>query len=293
MRTCDECGEQIEGMPYECNGCGGAHCSRHQLPENHECPGLDQWNDPRGVFAGGPEAGGTGDGGDSLTARLGIDGITGYFRGNVTYLFLGLMWITFALQLASGFFLTEAQRRALFVVSSQHPEFVWTWFTSIFAHGGFFHIATNSIVIFFFGPTVEDLIGSRSFAGLFLVSGALAGLAQVFATALSGPLIGAALGASGAGLAIMGFLAVIAPNMTVRINFILPVPMWALAGFYAALSVFSTAVGGPGAGGIGHIAHLVGMAIGVTYALYVQDRVGPVETLGFGGGPGGRRRGPF
>lgn len=37
---CAVCGEPLT-MPFKCNECGRAHCSEHQLPENHHCPALN------------------------------------------------------------------------------------------------------------------------------------------------------------------------------------------------------------------------------------------------------------
>jgi membrane associated rhomboid family serine protease len=203
MSRCDECGKQ-ENMPYHCRHCGGTFCSDHRLPENHSCPGLESWNDPGGVFDSGFDdtvdtGGTTGGSADSVSGRLGIDtgpgSVLGYFRGNMTYVFLGLMWITFLAQMilfAAG----QGQlQRTLFVLTPQHPEYVWAWFTSIFAHGGFGHIAVNSIVVFFFGRIVEDYIGSRDFAALFLASGAIAGLGQIALQIQQG--LGAIPGAAG------------------------------------------------------------------------------------------------
>ncbi len=52
MSECDACGKQ-ENMPYQCGHCGGTYCAEHRLPEAHDCPGLDNWSDPGGVFDSG------------------------------------------------------------------------------------------------------------------------------------------------------------------------------------------------------------------------------------------------
>jgi membrane associated rhomboid family serine protease len=188
----------------------------------------------------------------------------------------------------------------LFSLSSEHPEYVWTWVTSIFAHNpfGFFHIVGNSIVIFFFGPLVERYVGSRNFAILFLVSGALAGLGQI-GIALAEGSTTLVLGASGAALAIMGVLTVLNPGLKVYLYFIFPVPIWLLTAGYAVFSVFFLATGGGGP--IAHAAHLVGLVIGLAYGEYVKRTrnvraTNQVQIGGGGpGGPGGpgRGRGPF
>ncbi|PSQ01106.1 rhomboid family intramembrane serine protease [Halobacteriales archaeon QS_4_69_31] len=318
MSRCDECGKQ-ENMPYQCRHCGGTFCAEHRLPENHGCPGLNNWEDPGGVFDSGFDDSVADESGSSggLTDRLGRPGgPLGYFRGNVTFVFLGAMWVTFLLQFVVGFVLDPFGNiaatwrfnplyRAIFVLSPTHPEYVWTWFTSVFAHGGFFHIAINSIVIYFFGRLVEDYVGSRNFALLFLGSGAAAGLGQVLVQIVQNGGIPASapgvLGASGAGLAIMGVLTVLNPNLRVYLYFILPVPLWLLTVGYTGWTVFRIFSGGIGAGGTAQAAHLLGLAIGLLYGQHVKGRRRIPDQLQFGaggrgpggpGGPGGGR-GPF
>ena len=36
MATCDACGETT-GLSHTCDYCGGQFCSRHRVPENHDC----------------------------------------------------------------------------------------------------------------------------------------------------------------------------------------------------------------------------------------------------------------
>jgi len=308
MATCDVCGKQTN-MPYQCRHCGGTFCADHRLPENHDCPGLDDWGDPDGVFDSGfdasVDASSTGAGG--LADRLGIDAgpgsFFGYFRGNMTYAFLGAMWLTFIIQNIVLLVWGSEAFRTLFVLTPQHPEYVWTWITSIFAHGGFGHIAVNSIVIFFFGRLVEDYIGSRDFSALFIASGAIAGLGQVALQIYEGfgaySLAGGVLGASGAGLAIMGVLTVLNPNLRVYLYFLIPVPIWILTAGFALLSavgIFGPSLTG---GNVANLAHLLGLLIGLVYGQRVKNRVRTPNQLRFGGGgpggPGGpgRRRGPF
>lgn len=313
MSTCDVCGKQTN-MPYHCRHCGGTFCAEHRLPENHDCPGLDDWGDPGGVFDSGFDdsvQSANNASKTNLLGRLGIDtgpgGTLGYFRGNMTYVFLAAMWLTFLAQYLVGFLLTgtfnpivhsfDSIWRSVFILQAEHPEYVWTWFTSIFSHGGFGHIAVNSIVIYFFGRLVEDYVGSRDFTLLFLASGVLAGLGQIAIMLFQGNPSGV-LGASGAALAIMGVLTVLNPNLRVYLYFILPVPIWLLTIGLVAINVLG--MFGTGGGGVANAAHLVGLAIGLAYGQHVRSQIRLPSQLQLGGGRGpggpggpGRRRGPF
>lgn len=302
MARCDRCGEE-EPMPYRCRLCGGTYCGEHRLPENHSCPGLDEWNDPGGVFDSGFDDSIDDNRGrarsESWIPNVSSQGTWSYLRGNMTYAFLALMWITFFAQVAIvpalGYPPGSDLWNAIFVLSPQHPEYVWTWVTSIFAHNGIFHIAVNSIVIYFFGRLTERYIGSRRFTGLFLVSGMLAGLGQIMVQLVQvGAVEGGVVGASGAGLAIMGVLTVLNPGLRVYLYFIIPMPLWLLTIGYAAFTVFNIYQGGAGAGGVAQVAHLIGLAVGLVFGQYVKDEVRAPNQLRFGGrrgGPGGG--GPF
>src|SRR5690349_5212330 len=46
----------------------------------------------------------------------------------------------------------------------------WTVLTYALLHRDFLHIILNMLVLFMFGPPVEDRIGSRAFIGLYVVS---------------------------------------------------------------------------------------------------------------------------
>ena len=302
MAKCDACGKN-ENMPYNCRRCSGTYCADHRLPESHDCPGLNEWNDPDGVFDSGFDESVNDRGGSSgIAERIGVSagpgGPLGYFRGNMTFVFLGAMWITFAMQLVVQA-VAPAFAGPIFVLQSDGIFRVWTWFTSIFAHGGPGHIFVNSIVLYFFGPVVERRIGSKKFAALFLISGAIAGLAQVGAYALMYPAAPGTgvIGASGAVMAVMGVLTVLNPNLTIYLYFILPMPLWVATGLFVGYSVFVSAAGGIGAGGVAQLAHLAGVGIGLAYgAKLKRDGERAPKQLQFGGGgpggPGGGMGGP-
>jgi membrane associated rhomboid family serine protease len=306
MAKCDVCGKQID-LPYNCGRCGGTYCGQHRLPENHSCAGLNQWNDPDGVFDSGfddsvNQQGESSSLIDRLTPSTGPGSVFGYFRGNVTYLFLAIMFIVYVLEFVILFaseagLLWETAFRDIFVLTSQNPAYVWTWVTSVFSHSPntFFHIFGNGIVLFFFGPVVEQRIGSKRFAALFLASGILAGLGQIGISLLIGTGSLGVLGASGAALAILGVLTILNPNLKVYLYFILPVPIYLLTFGYAALSVLGVVAQGGVLGNVAHGAHLVGLLLGLAYGARVKNEVGAPGEIQFGRGGGGpgRGRGPF
>lgn len=290
MAKCELCGAE-ENMPYNCGYCNGTFCAEHRLPENHDCPGLTGWNDPDGVFDSGFDDSVHHEGGRSrgiLDSLSGPGGPFAYFRGNLSYTFLALMWVTFLLQFVAQI-ISPGLHQTLFVLSSEHPAYIWTWITSIFAHGGFGHIVVNSIVLYFFGPIVEQRVGPKVFLALFLIAGMAAGLAQIGAAIALGD-ISRVVGASGAIMAVMGVLTVLNPHLRVYLYFVLPVPLWVLTLGFAAYSVFIALGGGIGAGGVAHLAHLTGLVIGLGYGEKLKregERLPAQLRFGRGGGGGG------
>ena len=291
MAKCDECGK-YENLPYQCRRCGQTFCAEHRLPENHDCPGLNDWNDPQGVF-------GSGGGAETATSRRTgtTSGLTrvwrSYFRGNLTYVFLALMWLTFVAQLAVRTLVSPEAMRDLFVLQPDQLAYVWTWVTSVFAHGGPYHIATNSIVLYFFGPPVERRLGSKRYAALFLGAGVVAGLAQILVSLALGETILGVVGASGALMAVMGVLTVLNPGLRVYLYFFIPMPLWLLTVGFAVFSVLWGFGQIGGGGGVAHWAHLSGLVIGLAYGELIKGETRAPENLRFGSGGGGRGRGPF
>jgi membrane associated rhomboid family serine protease len=68
----------------------------------------------------------------------------------------------------------------------------WTIITYMFLHAGLMHLAFNMLALFFFGPRVEERLGSRNFLTLYLVAGITGALAALITTPGA-----AVLGASG------------------------------------------------------------------------------------------------
>jgi len=98
----------------------------------------------------------------------------------------------------------------------------WTIITSMFVHGGFWHLFGNMITLFFFGRAVYQLVGQNRFLLVYFIGGIVGNLLYV----LLGEPLSIAIGASGAVYTIAGALVVMMPRLQVRLYFIIPMPLW-------------------------------------------------------------------
>jgi membrane associated rhomboid family serine protease len=145
---------------------------------------------------------------------------------------------------------------------------VWRLVTSVFLHGGLFHIIFNMWVLWFAGQRLEAEYGAFEFVLMYLAGGIFANVFRlaVQSVGLAAPSV--AFGASGA---IMGLLVLYAfrwPHQKVLFFFVIPMPMWLLAVVYVGLSVIGavqTEVVKGAAQPIGHLAHLGGAFFGLLY----------------------------
>lgn len=152
---------------------------------------------------------------------------------------------------------------------------LWTFITSMFLHGGFFHLFANILSLFFIGSLTEKILGKKRFIWLYMISGIFASLLFVLLAFLSQmffqtPLDVSAVGASGAIFALIGFLMLITPNLPVYIMFI-PIPIkmkYAAPGILIALWLISIAGNVP----IGNTAHLGGLLAGLVYGIYIKKK---------------------
>jgi membrane associated rhomboid family serine protease len=127
----------------------------------------------------------------------------------------------------------------------------WTIITYMFLHGGLMHLAFNMMGLFFFGPRIEERLGSRSFLTRYLISGITGALLSLITSPSA-----AVLGASGAVFGVMLAFAWFWPDMPIHIWGVIPVPARMLVIITTVLSLWS------GLGGVrsnvAHFAHLGG-----------------------------------
>ena len=162
--------------------------------------------------------------------------------------------------------------------------FAWpTIFTSMFLHGGLWHLAGNMWSFWIFGDNVEDRLGHGRYVGFYLLCGVIAAVAHALSE--PGSLV-PTIGASGAIAGIMGAYFVLYPRSRVLTLIFLifyidvvEIPAVVFLGFWFLMQLVS-GVGaladatGQAAGGIAFWAHVAGFVAG---AALVKLFAKPVE----------------
>lgn len=141
--------------------------------------------------------------------------------------------------------------------------------TSMFMHGGWFHLIGNLWFLWVFGDNVEDSMGSVRFLIFYLLCGLAAAAAQV-ATDLQSAI--PMVGASGAIGGVMGAYALLFPRVRVQTLIVLgfyittiAIPAVYMLGYWFVLQLLGglPALAGPSQGGVAFWAHIGGFAAGV------------------------------
>jgi len=146
---------------------------------------------------------------------------------------------------------------------------LWTFLTSMFMHGGFFHLFANMLSLIFIGSLVERILGAKRYLWFYLLSGLFASFLYVFFELLFPSGLGA-VGASGALFGLVGLLVLLTPNLPVYLMFI-PIPIkmkYAGPGILIILWFISRAGDVP----IGNTAHLGGLLCGLVYGIYLKNK---------------------
>lgn len=155
---------------------------------------------------------------------------------------------------------------------------LWTVFTSMFLHGGWFHLAGNMLFLWIFGDNLEEEMGHVGFLVFYLACGVAAGLAQALPDPGS---ILPMVGASGAIAGVMGGYLMLFPRAKVDVLFIFliffrifAIPAWIVLGLWLGIQIFS-GLSIPGdLGGVAYWAHVGGFVAGLSLTLPVWLRRG-------------------
>lgn len=145
--------------------------------------------------------------------------------------------------------------------------------TSMFLHGGLWHLLGNMLSLFVFGPNMEDRFGHVRFLAVYMACGLAAGLTQIaFSAGSEVPIVGA----SGAIAGVMGAFFLMFPRARVVTLFliivfplIVRIPAFFYLLFWIGMNVLNALseiqLGAPSQG-VAWWAHIGGFAIGMVYA---------------------------
>ncbi len=162
-----------------------------------------------------------------------------------------------------------------------HPATAWpTIFTSMFMHGGWFHLLSNMWVLFIFGDNVEDRMGSFRYLIFYLLSGVAAALVQ--AAVLPTSMV-PTVGASGAIAGVLGAYMLFFPRgrvLTLVVVFVfitfIEIPAWIFIGIWFLTQLYSgwmalLPYSAHTLGGVAWWAHIGGFTFGILAAnLFAQ-----------------------
>ena len=187
-----------------------------------------------------------------------------YADWNVSYIIIALNITVFLLiKMMPNLF----NYLCLNVITVTKFKMFWQFFTYMFVHdpNGISHLLFNMLGIFFFGVSVEKIIGSKEFILLYVTSGIISGLASFVIFYFTGAWYNVLLGASGAEYALLLSFAVLRPRDKIYLWGILPIPAPILVACYGAIELASQILSFKG--GVAHITHLSGFVYAWLYFL--------------------------
>jgi membrane associated rhomboid family serine protease len=158
------------------------------------------------------------------------------------------------------------------------PSPILTIFSSMFMHGGLFHIGGNMLYLWIFGNNVEDTLGHMRYLLFYLACGVAAALAQ---TAIGPNSPVPMVGASGAVSGVLGAYLLLFPRAHVTTLIILgfffrlvSIPAVFVLGFWIVVQVLN-GLGTLGAsGGVAFFAHIGGFLAGMGLLFVLRPRPG-------------------
>jgi membrane associated rhomboid family serine protease len=161
-------------------------------------------------------------------------------------------------------------------VGPELPSPILTIFTSMFMHGGLFHIGGNMLYLWIFGNNVEDTLGHGRYLLFYLLSGVAAALAQ---TAVGPSSMVPMVGASGAVSGVLGAYLLLFPHAHVTTLIILGfffrlvhIPAMVVLGFWIVLQVLNGLGSFGSSGGVAFFAHIGGFLVGMGLLYVLKPR---------------------
>jgi membrane associated rhomboid family serine protease len=149
------------------------------------------------------------------------------------------------------------------------PQQIFSFFTFMFLHGGFWHLLGNMWSLYIFGDNVEDHLGHIRYLVFYLLSGLASGLSHLLLNLDSTV---ATIGASGAIAGVMGAYFLLHPNakiLTLIPIFFIPwfieIPAYVFLGFWFVLQFINAAGSQAASGGVAWWAHIGGFVFGMLF----------------------------
>jgi membrane associated rhomboid family serine protease len=156
---------------------------------------------------------------------------------------------------------------ALVLVPSYVVIRPWTAITYMFLHASVSHIFFNMLGLYFFGPRVEERLGSRRFLWLYFISGIAGALLSTF-LAPRAPVVGASAAVFGVMLAFARFW----PDVRLLLFFFIPVEARIAVMLMVVMSLWSGMHGSQT--GVADFAHLGGFLGGWLYLKWIERAQG-------------------
>jgi len=203
-------------------------------------------------------------------------------------LICGNLWVFFAWQLP----LEPDQQAAYFssfgfIPSTFFEQFTnfepqriaWEWstiFSSMFSHGGIFHLLGNMLFLYLYGDNVEEAMGKLWYLLFYLFCGLLAAFAQALISPDSQiPMVGA----SGAISGVIASYLLLYPRANVRVFYwfflflgTFLVPAYLVLGIWLVQQVLAFPESMKAAGGVAVAAHLGGFAAGLVLTPFIKKK---------------------
>jgi len=181
-----------------------------------------------------------------------------------TYIFIILCTIMFVVQNLTNYWIYLTFFPAYAFIMP------WTFITSIFLHADIEHLLFNMIALFFFGLSLENIVGRRLFAIIFILAGVFGNIGYLITEPIS---FIPGIGASGAIYGVVGTLVVLTPFRRVFLYGLFPIPLILLVFLWTIIDLaglFSPST-------VAHGAHLAGLFVGILFGIYLRRYLVKVE----------------
>ena len=148
----------------------------------------------------------------------------------------------------------------------------WQLVSYAFLHGGFEHLFFNMFALYMFGPSIEQLTGSRRFLTYYIVCVISAAVAQLTVLHLMNAPPVPTVGASGGVFGVLLAFGLAFPRRKLMLLFPpIPMPAWLFVSLYGLLELVLGFY--DPSSGVAHFAHLGGMVGGFALILYWRARL--------------------